>query len=179
MKTKKQKENHYLDLRNSLNESLYIYMDQIKDFAADNNLKIKEIYDQDRRYDSLFLNAFSCSQVKGHFLLRDLSGIGNLSSKSIERYVIALCENGVIVQMAMEDKRVSAYKFTINKSLEKIFLERQLLEINAITQITEAEYVTLKRGIKSRLAKLTETDFCSGIKKTVNCNGKKTLKTVT
>lgn len=168
MKTKNKKENIYLDLRNSLSESLCIYVDQIKDFAADNNLKIKEIYDQDRRYDSLFLNAFSLSEVKGHFLLRDLSGVDNLSSKSIKRFVNSLCENGVIVKMAVEDKRVSAYKFAINKSLEKIFLERQLLEINAITKITEAEYVTLKRGIKSRLAKLTETDFGSGIKKTVN-----------
>ena len=168
MKTKKQKENLYLSLRNSFDESLYVYIDEIKNFAADNNIKIKETYDQDRRYDSLFLHAFSCSEVKGHFLLRDLSGVGNLSSKSIERYVLSLCENGVIAQMTMEDKRISAYKFTINESLEKVFLERQLLDINAITQITEAEYVTLKRGIKSRLAKLTETDFWSGIKKTVN-----------
>jgi len=156
VKTKKQKENLYLSLRNSFDESLYVYIDEIKNFAADNNIKIKETYDQDRRYDSLFLYAFSCNEIKGHFLLRDLSGVGNLSSKSIERYVLSLCENGVIAQMTMEDKRISAYKFTINESLEKVFLERQLLDINAITQITEAEYVTMKCGIKSRLAKLAK-----------------------
>jgi hypothetical protein len=148
------KKNHYLDLNNSLEVSNSLYFEDLKSYL-DNLKEISYVYFQDRRYFSLFSYAFSCSEIKGHFLLQELHAVKNISTKSIERYVNALCEVDIIKKIQLKDDgRISAYEFTISESLEKIFLRRQLADIKAITKLTEEEYKALENGINRRLTKL-------------------------